>query len=71
MCYSKYITDLAFTNIPLLLQSRTKSILPLLVDIVLKTASRIDMAARQKGDDIEVTSFAQTIYDRELRWAQG
>ena len=53
------------------LQSGTKPVLPLLVDIVLKTASRIDMAARQKGDDIEVMPFAQSTYDRELRWSQG
>ena len=78
MCYSKYITDSAFTNLsdiffgalgfypPLLslilrcLQSRTKPILPLLVDIVLKTTSNIDMAAR-KGSDIEVSTNLPTI----------
>lgn len=41
------------------LQFRTKPVFPLFVAIALKTESSLDVAARQKGDGVEMTLFSQ------------
>ena len=54
-------------------QTRAKSVLGFVHDIVLQTARRLDTAANLKIDDLSavITLFATRSWELEFKWADG